>query len=231
MDWDRVIDGYCERMGPGFWAEPVNAVTNAAFLIAAAVTLILALRAGRMDGPVAWLVALMATIGVGSFLFHTFATVWAAMADTGPIGLFILSYFAIAMNRFGGFSWGWSVALMLLFLLGMGLLSWAFRVTIGPYVGGSQSYFPAFLALLGVGLWLRARSHPAGAWLAAAAGVFAVSLTLRTIDQPLCEAWPVGTHFAWHLLNAVVLGMLTVAVITHGSVPRGRLPGRAASHT
>jgi len=30
------MDGYCERVGPGLWAEPLNAVSNAAFLIGAA---------------------------------------------------------------------------------------------------------------------------------------------------------------------------------------------------
>lgn len=29
------VDIYCERLGPSFWAEPFNAVTNASFLIAA----------------------------------------------------------------------------------------------------------------------------------------------------------------------------------------------------
>lgn len=222
MDWTRRIDGYCERTGPEFWAEPVNAATNGAFLLAALIALALALRRGRIDGPVVWLICLMAVIGVGSFLFHTFATAWAALADTGPIGLFILSYFAIAMNRFAGLGWGWSALLTLGFLLGMGLLSWGLRVTVGPYVGGSQSYFPAFFALLGVGLWLGARAHPAGAWLLAAAGVFAVSLTFRTLDRQVCEAWPLGLHFVWHVLNAAVLGALTVAVIRHGRLPGGR---------
>ena len=31
-----VIDIYCERTGPGLLAEPVNAITNLAFLLAAA---------------------------------------------------------------------------------------------------------------------------------------------------------------------------------------------------
>ena len=35
MDWSAPIDAYCERLGPQFWAEPVNAATNGAFLIAA----------------------------------------------------------------------------------------------------------------------------------------------------------------------------------------------------
>ena len=30
-----VLDLYCERLGPGLLAEPLNAVTNGAFLVAA----------------------------------------------------------------------------------------------------------------------------------------------------------------------------------------------------
>ncbi|MFT7390517.1 MAG: hypothetical protein ACI9ZH_000740, partial [Paracoccaceae bacterium] len=35
MDPMQAIDAYCERLGPQFWAEPVNAATNLAFLIGA----------------------------------------------------------------------------------------------------------------------------------------------------------------------------------------------------
>lgn len=220
MDWTSRIDGYCERVGSDFWAEPLNAGTNAAFILAATVGLVMALRAGRLDAPVAWLVALTFAVGIGSFLFHTFATVWAAMTDTTPILLFILSYFAIAMNRFAGFGWGRSVLLMLAFLGGMLALSTVLRVTIAPYVGSSTSYVPALLAMLGVGLWLGARHHPAGRWLVAAACIFAVSLTFRVLDRQICGLWPVGTHFLWHVLNGVVLGTLLAALVRHGAVPR-----------
>ena len=29
------IDIYCERLGPGFWAEPLNATSNLAFIVSA----------------------------------------------------------------------------------------------------------------------------------------------------------------------------------------------------
>jgi len=35
MDWFAPIDAYCERLGPGLLAEPLNALSNAAFFIAA----------------------------------------------------------------------------------------------------------------------------------------------------------------------------------------------------
>ena len=34
------------------------------------------------------------------------------------------------------------------------------------------------------------------------------SLTFRTLDQPVCGALPFGTHFLWHVLNAVMLGWM-----------------------
>jgi hypothetical protein len=226
MDWTRQIDGYCERLGPGLWAEPLNAATNAAFILAALIALGLAIRAGRLDGPLALLVVLTVAVGTGSFLFHTHATAWAALADTVPIGLFILGYFAATMNRFAGLSWGRSLALMLIFLTAMVVLSALMRCTLAPLIGGSSGYVPPLLALLGVGLWLAARARPAGRWLVAAAGVFALSLTFRALDGPLCAAWPVGTHFLWHLLNGLVLGLLLVALIRHGR-PWERLARRA----
>ena len=33
MEALRFIDAYCERTDASYWSEPVNAVTNAAFLI------------------------------------------------------------------------------------------------------------------------------------------------------------------------------------------------------
>ena len=39
------IDGYCERVDPSYWAEPVNAVTNLAFVLAA----LIVWRISRMD--------------------------------------------------------------------------------------------------------------------------------------------------------------------------------------
>jgi hypothetical protein len=42
------IDAYCERLGPGLWAEPLNALTNLAFIVAA---LICAWRLGHPRPP------------------------------------------------------------------------------------------------------------------------------------------------------------------------------------
>lgn len=219
MDWHRHIDGYCERLTPDFWAEPWNAVTNGAFIIAALICLALAVRRGRLDGPVLWLAGLTAAIGVGSFLFHTYATAWSAVADVAPIGLFILTFFTISMRCFAGYGWGKAVLLTLGYVLALVAVSWVVNTLLRDLIGGSVSYVPALLALLVVGAWLRLRGHPAGLWLIGAALVFGVSLTFRAIDLPLCDHHALGWHWVWHILNAVVLGSLTYAVIRHGGRP------------
>ena len=65
MDWGSAVDLYCERTDASFWAEPFNAVTNAAFLIAALVAFVQWRRGGANDWPVLALIAVTAVIGVG----------------------------------------------------------------------------------------------------------------------------------------------------------------------
>ncbi len=209
MDWTAPIDIYCERLGPDFWAEPINAITNLGFLIAAAYGFATQRRAGRIDPAVTTLIALVAAIGIGSFLFHTFANRWSALADVIPITLFIYIYLGLALRRFFGLSWLAAVALLLAFFV-FNLLA---ERLLAPLISGSAAYVPALLAMLVCGGVLTAWRHPAGRYLLMAGGVFLVSLTVRTLDLPLCDAAPLGIHWAWHLLNAVTLAVLLKAAV------------------
>ncbi|MBK5935190.1 ceramidase [Rhodovulum imhoffii] len=202
MDWSAQVDAYCERTGPAFWAEPVNAVTNAAFLVAA---LIMWRRAGG-DLPGRALAVALGMIGVGSFLFHTLATVWAGVADVVPILAFILLYIYAANRRFWGLGRGRAVLGMAAFLPFLALVSPVFRA-LG--LGASASYAPVAVLILAYALALRHRAPQVARGLAVGAGILGLSLTFRTLDAPLCAGWPLGTHFLWHLLNALMLGWMT----------------------
>lgn len=209
--WFEPVRAYCERTDAAFWAEPVNALSNAAFLVAAA----LAARRARGDGPVLALAGIVFVVGIGSFLFHTLANRWSMLADVIPIAVFIYGYFALAMARFFGFRPAAATALTLAFAgLSFGLtpaLDALSGRSVSGLTNGSIDYVPAILALLGVGLALLSRAPGTARSVLATAGIFLVSLTFRTVDVGVCARLPLGTHFLWHGLNAVVLYRLLIA--------------------
>lgn len=215
---DRAIDIYCERVGPGLWAEPLNAVTNLAFILAG-ILLVAALRrdaAAPRDPAVLALVVLVFLVGIGSGLFHTFAVAWAALSDVVPVALFILLYMYLALSRLVALPL-WGALLGVAVVLGL--------VVVMPLVFGFSvsTYGVALVAMLGVGGFLHfGRRHPAGRVILGAAGIFTLSLAFRTADLPLCAALPIGTHFLWHILNAVVLYSLTRTMMEHSVTDSAR---------
>src|ERR1700730_4556021 len=99
MSWFEPINLYCERTSSSFWAEPVNALTNIAFLVAAAAAFVLWRRSEGRDPLAAGLIAVTALIGIGSFAFHTLATRGAVLLDVIPIAIFVYGYLLFALRR------------------------------------------------------------------------------------------------------------------------------------
>ncbi len=244
MDWWDQIYRYCERgQSAAFWAEPFNAVTNLAFILAALAAALELAR--RRDGPhpAAWaLTGLVFVIGVGSFLFHTYATRWAAVADVAPIGLFMIAYLVYALRAYLRLGWIVTAVGLAVFVGALqyagdiqcrnpGLLS-VTAAARGPCLNGTLGYAPAFLAMLGIGVVLAGQRHPAGRYVLAASIVFLVSMLFRTIDWEVCALTRIagrarGTHFLWHVLNATTLYLLLRAAIRNGRTT----PRRAAGST
>lgn len=219
MDWTAAIDAYCERTDAAFWSEPVNALTNLAFLLAALWAFRRWRASGGGDRATLALIALVAIIGAGSFLFHTFANRWSALTDVLPITAFIYGFYALALRRLVGLSrlatgLG-TVALMAFSQFGAPLAE--------PLLGSSEAYLPALLALYGVGAWLVIRGRgAAGRGLLLAGAVFTLSLFFRMADDPVCPYWPLGTHFLWHGLNAVTLALCLRVALNHGAGAKSR---------
>ncbi|MFN8682902.1 ceramidase domain-containing protein [Paracoccus sp. P2] len=204
MSWLAPVDAYCERTGPDYWSEPINALTNMAFLIAALV-LWPRLRGPEMAMGRA-LAAVLFVIGLGSWLFHTHANRLTGLMDVLPILGFILLYvFAATRDYFGARPW-------IAALVTAGFIPYAAATVpifaMIPGLGSSASYAPVPLLILVYAVLLRNRLPETARGLAIGAGILIVSLTFRTLDQPLCGTLPFGTHFLWHVLNAVMLGWM-----------------------
>jgi len=204
MNWLAPVDAYCERTGPDYWAEPLNALTNLAFLIAAAV-LWPRLRGPGM-GTGRALVAVLAVIGIGSWLFHTHANRLAELADVLPILGFILLYLYAASRDFLG------ARPPVAALLTAGFIPFAAATVpvfaLVPGLGSSAAYAPVPVLILAYAWLLRHRLPETARGLALGAGLLVLSLGFRTLDQPLCASLPAGTHFLWHVLNAAMLGWM-----------------------
>jgi Ceramidase len=203
MEWAEPVDLYCERTDASLWSEPVNAVTNAAFLIAALLALRLWRRGDREDGPALALIIVVAAVGVGSFVFHTVATRAAILADVVPIAIFIYGYLLLALVRFLHLRVGAAAVIVVAYAVCAQTLTVLMPTRL---LNGSVGYLPALAALIAVAL--AAREQGTRRRLAFAALVFAISLAFRTVDMALCPEFSLGTHFVWHMLNAIVLYVL-----------------------
>ena len=215
MAWMAPIDAYCERLDPSFWAEPVNAVTNAAFVIAAAWMWarlrFLPAMPGR--GIAKALCVILAMIGLGSFLFHTEATAWAAAADTTPIALYVVLYIYAANRYFWALSWPKAFVATALFFPYAAITIPLFAKM--PVLGVSAGYMPVPVMILTYAILLRSRRPEVARGLAIGGGLLLLSLTFRSLDMPMCHHVPMGTHFMWHILNAVMLGWMIEVLRRH----------------
>lgn len=206
MDLSKQLDNYCERISPAYWAEPVNAVTNLAFIIAAVLVLLAWSRSEQRLGSVLFLGIWIGVIGVGSYLFHTHATVWSLLSDTIPILIFILAYLFLAMRYFMALPLWASILITLAYIP----ITYGLAPMLSPLIGSSSGYVPALLAMFVVGSMMLARDRRIALGLIWTAVLFLISLSFRTVDEPFCGTFPLGTHFMWHILNAVVLYRLAM---------------------
>ncbi len=193
------MDAYCERVGMGLLAEPLNAASNVSFLLAAWAAWVLAKRTGALSAGVRALIAIGASVGVGSILWHTYPTMLTLILDIVPILIFIVWFIWLYTRNVVGMRPLLAVASAAVFLLAT-LLAFPFAgVLHGAFV-----YTPGLVVTLVLGLFHARERRVARFTLLAAAGVYLAALFFRTIDNEVCPVLPIGTHFLWHLLIGLV---------------------------
>ncbi len=209
------IDEYCERVDFSFWSEPTNAITNFLIIFAGLAAFRLynkqfPLHGHRHRPNILILIGLVILTGVGSFLYHTLASVWAGYADILPIVGFIYLYHAVFLRR--------ALAMPYKYVLGYLVLFFGISVLLSKFLGadafnGSVGYIPALISFYTVWVAMMALRRPGAKLFGIAALVFLTSISFRTADMSVCESFPLGTHFMWHTLNSVVLYLLLKLII------------------
>ena len=181
------VDNYCERLDASYWSEPLNAITNASFILAALICW--RIIGDRRDLGARLLTLVLAAIGVGSFLFHTHAQTWAALADVIPIQLFILIYVYFSTVRFFDLPRWTGLVAVALFIPYAALTSRGIEALAGP-LNGSVGYAPVPILIAAYAVALRTRAPATARGLAIGAGILVVSLVFRTLDAAVCPALP-----------------------------------------
>lgn len=230
--WQQQVIAYCERNDLSYWSEPLNAITNAAFLLAAVwVWPIVRGVKGRGRWLAHALVAVLTAIGIGSFLWHTHATRWAGLADVLPIVIFILIYLFAATRDLLRLGPLWASAAVVVFFPYAAAVAWLAGQVAGalglPEPGANGAYFSVAVLIAGYGLMLLwragvgaemgrgAHDRAAGQGLLIGAGILAVSLGFRIADDAVCANFALGTHFMWHVLNGLMLGWMIRVYCRH----------------
>jgi hypothetical protein len=211
---NQPVDIYCERTTAAWNAEPLNAVSNLAFFVAAWAAWRLQKQRPNtaLSGPIQALWIIIAVVGAGSLTFHTVGTRWAEWADVIPILVFMIVYCWMILTVFFG------LAMWLKILITFVFFAATFYLESDEYqhlLWGGAMYLPTLLFLMAAGAGIWRRDADAGKAFFTAALLFVLSFTFRTIDMPLCSHLSIGTHYFWHFFNAAVLFLLLRTLILH----------------
>ena len=202
MNWFEAVDGYCERIDASFWSEPLNAITNIFFLVAA----VWVLRREGLNSTARILALILGMIGVASFLFHSFAQAWAGALDVLFILLFTLLYLFAASKDFMGAPRSIALVITLGYFPFSIIVDW---LTLPlTFLGSTRIYMPMPILIILFSLLLYKRLPIVSRGLAVGAFILVISMLARILDVPLCQKIPLGTHFVWHVLNAVMLAWM-----------------------
>ena len=202
------VDLYCERVGPGLWDEPINVLTNLAYVGAA--WLIWRTEGPSSPGLRRLLSGLLAGIAVGSALFHMLATPWARLLDEAPILLFQLTFLWTYGTGVVGLSRSTTAG-----LIGGFVIATVGARQVPRVLNGSLAYGPALLLALGLAVFhYRTRTHERSA-LVLAVGLFALAIVFRSVDNAVCQSLPIGTHGLWHVLTAAALYLFSRGLVAH----------------
>ena len=194
---------YCERTTDSFLSEPLNSITNLAFLIAA----IFIYKKYRDQVYVYVFTFSILFIGIGSFLFHTIPSKITGLVDILFILLFILIYIYLISNCLLKFNKLYSashafISPFLYFYLG-GILKSNFL-----FLGDSSFYIIILIHLYIIFLISLIKKIDFNINILIAALIFTLSISFRAVDHYFCDENLNGTHFIWHIFNSLVLYIL-----------------------
>ena len=205
--------GVCERHSHGWYAEPLNVISSAAFIIVAISIYRFYHRHEDLERRWIWdihaLTVLCFIIGTNSIIFHAFPSPTTELMDTLAIVLFIVIYFWSVLFRIGRCNLFQATVCFIAFVGGTHMLVSQFPQALNDSIG----YLSSMVALIVIAIHLHLRARPSSQHFMLAAIIGVCSLFARAIDREICGIFSFGSHFLWHTLNATLLYVLMKQII------------------
>jgi Ceramidase len=205
--------GVCERHSEGWFAEPLNLLTNAGFIGVAIALFCYYHRHSDLKGlkiyDIHALTFLIFCIGVSSSIFHMFPTPTTELIDMVSIILFINLFFLSTMVRIIKCKWMETLVCFVAFGGFTNILVTHFPNALND----SIAYLSTMTTLIVIALYLNLKRRATARMFLVAALIGVVSLFFRSIDKAVCEQIPFGTHFLWHSFNALLIYILMIQLI------------------
>ena len=190
----------------------LNQFSNIAFIIGAIYTWHTWKQYDSDDYFSLSLIILVALIGLGSFIFHTFPSDKTIWIDLIPIQIFGLSYFAyIGMKYFKASNFKIFMALITFFFVRQ---YWIIYMPRGA-LGGGITHIPTIFLLLSCSLLLLSKYKKFSTMLLTAGIIYILALITRAFDKQITLEFPVGAHWVWHILTALTATILILATVQY----------------
>lgn len=197
---------YCEQPIYQAFFEPINTITNLAFMIAGIMLFIQLRKRNVLDIKGVYFSTVLVIVGLGSFVWHLYRNDLTLMLDSIPIALFVLSYlffYIMQMNK----NWVLRISLFLSFFGYVVILVRALSGIENHWLltNGGMQYLVALSFFVVLQLFNRYWNQGLIKPSLIVVMLFALSIFFRQTDLLVCEYIGFGTHFMWHILNGVVL--------------------------
>ena len=175
----------------------MNAITNAAFLIASLLVFREIRKHAQISRGTQALPWMLSIVAIGSALYHTIRNPYTVVIDAIPLYAFIL--WAIFLLLRQGLR---SERLAAIIVTGFVAIEILLSATVPrEFLNGSIRHVFA-LVFSGFVVLIIVRRFGKVAWRAVPVLVFyALAVICRTIDPLVCSHFPIGTHFLWHLFG------------------------------
>lgn len=150
------------------------------------------------------LIGMVYVIGFSSSLLHSIPNAVTEFFDVISIALFIIVFFFSVMLRILRCRMRNIILAFIAFLF----FTFSSITYLHSYMNGATSYISTMAALTMVAFYLYGRGHPSAKHFLAAGQIGIVALYLRSIDSKFCDFMPIGTHWIWHTMNAVLIAII-----------------------